>query len=260
MPDWGLGRYELIAAELEPAAQRVVAMANPLRGERVLDIACGTGNAAILAARFRASVTGIDLAPRLVEVARQRAADEGLDATFKVGDAQHLPFPDHSFDVVLSIFGLIFAPDREGAFSELVRVLRPTGRALFTTWLPGGAIDRMMGIFGKAMAEATGESPPQPAFEWHDADAVRALAGRHGVEVAFHDSQLQFKGPSPDEYFDRNTLNHPMSLSMRPVLEAAGLFEDTSEEALQVLREGNEDPQAFQVTSRYRVVQIRPRG
>ncbi|MEX2553238.1 MAG: class I SAM-dependent methyltransferase, partial [Actinomycetota bacterium] len=113
MPDWGLGRYELIAAEVEPAARRVVSMAAPLEGRQVLDVACGTGNAALLAAEAGASVTGLDQAPRLIEVARERAAAEGLDVSFMVGDALQIELPDESFDVVFSVFGVIFAPDPE---------------------------------------------------------------------------------------------------------------------------------------------------
>lgn len=257
MHDWGTGRYELTAAELEPVAQRVVAMANPLRGEKVLDIACGTGNAAILAARFKAEVTGIDLAARLIEVARQRAEAEGVQATFLVGDAADLPFPDASFDVVLSVFGLIFAPDRAKAFGELVRVMRPGGRAFFTLWLPGGAIDRMMRVFGAAMSQATGTSGKSPVFEWHDANSVRSLAEDNGVQVQFHDAEIAFSARSPNEYFLRNMENHPMSVAMKPVLQKAGLFDEVARQAMEVLVEENESPDAFQVTSRYRIVEVR---
>ncbi|HEX2149914.1 MAG TPA: class I SAM-dependent methyltransferase, partial [Actinomycetota bacterium] len=156
MSDWGLGRYELTAVELEPVALRVVAMAAPLRGETVVDIACGTGNAALLAARFKAKVTGFDLTPRLLEVARQRAEAEGLNISFVQGNAEQLSFPDGTFDVALSIFGLIFASSPEKAFSEMVRVLRPGARAFFTVWLPGGPIDSMVNVCVKHVNAATG--------------------------------------------------------------------------------------------------------
>src|SRR3954451_6604160 len=99
MVDWSVGEYERTAAELEPAARHVVALAAPAPGERVLDLACGTGNAALLAAPAGARVTGLDAASRLVEVARARAAAAGADAEFVVGDALDLPFDDGSFDV-----------------------------------------------------------------------------------------------------------------------------------------------------------------
>src|SRR6187551_1766429 len=98
MIDWGLGRYESVAVQLEPVAAHVVAVADIQHGERVLDIAAGTGNAALIAARIGASVTGLDAAERLIAVARQRAIEIAADVEFLVGDLQSLPFDDGSFD------------------------------------------------------------------------------------------------------------------------------------------------------------------
>lgn len=256
MPDWGLGKYELTAADLEPVAERVVAMASPLRHERVLDIACGTGNAALAAARFRARVTGIDQAPRLIEVARRRAQDEGLDATFEVGDAEKLELPDGSFDVAVSVFGMIFAPDPDRAFGEMIRVMRPGGRGFLSVWVPGGAIDGMVDVFIRAVAEATGSSGP-PRFAWHDSAEVEAMAGRHGATVRFHEGELPFYARSPEEFLTRHLTHHPMSMVMNPALEAAGTMERVRQEALQVLTGGNENPDGFRVTSRYRILEVR---
>ncbi len=257
MPDWGLGKYELTALELEPVAERVVAMASPLRTESVLDIACGTGNAAILAARFRSKVTGLDQAKRLIAVACTRAADEGLEITFEVGDAEALPFPDGSFDVVTSIFGMIFAGDPERAFSEMIRVMRPGARAFITVWLPGGTIDTMVGLFIKYMNAATGESGPPSRLVWHEESAVEEMAARHGATATSHEGELQFFADSPEDYLLRNQENHPMSVGMKPLLQDAGTLEALESEVLDVLRRGNEDPDAFRVTSRYRVIEIR---
>ena len=153
-----MGRYEQTAAELAPVAEHVISLADLKRGEVVVDLATGTGNAALLAARLGAVVTGLDAAPRLIDVARGRAAIENVEASFVVGDLEALPFDDCSFDVALSVFGLIFAGDASRAFDEMIRVLRPSGRALFSVWVPAGPIDAMVGTFGRAIAAATGSS------------------------------------------------------------------------------------------------------
>ena len=138
MVDWGMGRYEQTAAELAPVAGHVISLADLQRGEAAVDLATGTGNAALLAARAGAVVTGLDAAARLIDVARARAAAEGVEAEFVVGDIEALPFEDDSFDVALSVFGLIFAGDARRGFDEMTRVLRPSGRALFRCGLRPG--------------------------------------------------------------------------------------------------------------------------
>lgn len=256
--DWGIGEYEPTAAELEPVARHVVELAAPGPGDRVLDIACGTGNAALLAARAGALATGLDGSPRLVEVARAGAVRDGLDATFVVGDLHHLPFRDGSFDVAISIFGVIFATDPDRAIAEIVRVLAPDGRGLVTVWLPGGAIDAMVGVAIRAVQDATGASAPR--FPWSDRAAVAELCARHGAEVEFEDASLAFTAPSPDAYFANVQSVHPMYVSTRALLERAGKGERVAEQMLAALREGNEDPHAFRATSRYRIAQISARS
>ena len=254
--DWGAGRYEVTAATLEPAAEHVVGLAELSAGERVLDIGCGTGNAALACARAGAAVTGIDPAARLVDVARERAAAAGLEVTFVVGDAQALPFDDGSFPVVVSVFGVIFAGNAEGAIDEIVRVLAPGARAFVSAWLPEGAIAALMGACGSAMAAATG-SPGPPRFPWHDREAVAEVAGRSGATVTSHEGSIQFRGDSADGYFATQEENHPMAVATRPLLESAGTYAAYREEGIAVLRAGNEDPSAFCVTSAYRVHEIR---
>jgi SAM-dependent methyltransferase len=253
--DWSAGRYEETAAELDPVARRIVEMAGIALGDRVLDLACGTGNASLWAARAGATVTGLDAAARLVDVARGRASAESLDATFQVGNVEELPFADDSFDVVLSVFGVIFAdPDR--AVAEALRVLGPGRQALFSVWVPAGALDKEVGIMGRAMAEVTGQS--RPRFAWHDEATVNELAARHGATAEVQDGSLEFTGESPEAYFTRGQEGHPMSIAARPVLEQAGVYERVRADALAALREGNEDPAAFRITSPYRIVILRP--
>jgi SAM-dependent methyltransferase len=254
MIDWGAGRYEQTAGELEPVAEHVVSLAGLNPSERVLDLACGTGNAAILAARAGATVTGLDAASRLIGVARSRAEAEGVAASFVVGDLLSLPFDDGAFDVALSVFGLIFAANAPDAFAEMLRVLRPGGRAFFAVWVPAGPIDAMVGLFGRAIAAATGAS--RTRFAWSDTQAVGELAARHGAELQVHDGELQIVGASPEAYFEAHQSSHPMSLAGRPLLERAGSLAAVREQALAALREGNEDPGAFRVTSPYRVLEV----
>lgn len=254
MIDWGLGHYEHTATELEPVAEHVVSLAEVRSGERVLDLACGTGNAALLAARAGAEVTGIDASQRLIGVARNRAADAGLSASFAVADLHALPFEDGSFEIALSVFGLIFAADARRAFADMLRVLRPEGRAFVSAWIPAGPIDRMVGVFGQAIATATGQRPER--FPWHDEDAVSQLAAGENAEVQFHAGDLRIVAESPEAYLAANQ-RHPMSVAASPLLEGAGTLEATRQRALAVLREGNEDPSAFRVTSPYRVIQVR---
>lgn len=255
MVDWGAGQYEQTAAELEPVSERIIAAVAIEPSEQLLDIACGTGNAALLAAQAGAQAMGIDSAPRLVEVAAGRATALGLStATFLVGDAQELPVADASFDAVVSVFGIIFAADPERALSEAMRVLRPGGRALLTAWIPAGAIDEVVGIIGRAVAAATGSTRGE-RFRWHDRDAVSELAGRVGAVPAFEDAQLTITAPSPDDYVERQR-EHPMQLRARAVLEPAGTYAEVTERIAATLRGHNEDPAAFRVTSPYRIIRL----
>ena len=256
MLDWGLGQYETTARALEPVSAHVIELARITGGERVLDVGCGTGNAALLAARAGAEAVGVDPAERLVSVARARASADGLEARFVAGQAESLPFDDASFDVVLSVFGVIFAADPERAIAELLRVVRPTGRVLIAAWLPAGTISTLMGVFGRAMAAATGTVPRR--FAWHDPDAVAQVATRHDAVVDAHEGAIRFEGESPETYFATEEANHPMSLAFRPLLEQAGLYEEVRREGIAVLRDGNEDAARFCVTSPYRVVELRP--
>jgi SAM-dependent methyltransferase len=254
MIDWDIGHYEQIALELGPVAERVVSLANLQRGERVVDLATGTGNAALLAAGAGALATGVDTAPRLIDVARSRALAEGVEASFVLGDIEALPFEHGSFDVALSVFGLIFAADASRAFDEMIRVLGPAGRALFSVWVPAGPINAMVATFGRALAAATGRRPPH--FAWHDADALGRLAAGHRGHVQIHEGQLCITAASPEAYLEANEQEHPVSIAGRPVLERAGTYSQLRSEALSILRQGNEDPHGFRVSSPYRVIEV----
>jgi ubiquinone/menaquinone biosynthesis C-methylase UbiE len=165
--DWGLGEYELTAEDLLPAAHEVVNAATLRPGEQVLDVGCGTGSVALAAARLGAVVSGVEPSSRLRKVAQDLAAKEELDLTLHDGDAAHLPFPDGTFDAVLSGFAVIFAPDPSPAATEMLRVLAPGGRLVLSAWLPGGAIGDMSAAASRMVLETLGAPEPAPAFPWH---------------------------------------------------------------------------------------------
>jgi SAM-dependent methyltransferase len=255
-PDWSAARYETFASELAPAAEQLVEYAAPQPGERVLDLATGTGNTALAAARRGARVTGVDYAPRLLEVARSRAAAEGLELELVRGDLHEPPVPEGSYDLVLSSFGVTFAADPPRALGAIARALAPNGRALLTAWLPQGPIDANLGVFADAVAEATGR-PPATRFSWYDPVALAGVAQIRGAEVRAHEERLRITASSPEEYLERGERDHPLSATRREPLERAGTYAATCERALAVLRDANEDPGGFVVHSPYRVIELR---
>ena len=135
---WATGDFNVISRLTMPMSEDLVRAVDPHAGQSVLDVACGTGNSALVAGRRHCRVAGIDYVPALIERARTRAKAEDMDIDFRVGDAQALPFPDASFDVVLSAIGVMFAPDQERAASELLRVCRPDGTIGLASWMPEG--------------------------------------------------------------------------------------------------------------------------
>ena len=179
---WMAGDFGQIARYLEKGAEEFVDRLNILPGMRVLDVACGTGNLAIPAAGRGALVTGVDIAPNLVEQARQRAAAEGLDSTFDEGDAEQLPYPNAHFDVVMTMFGAMFAPRPERAASELARVCRRGGKVAMANWTPTGFTGKMFGVSSRYVPPPDGI--PTPVL-WGDEKTVRERLSLHlsGIET-----------------------------------------------------------------------------
>jgi SAM-dependent methyltransferase len=173
---WTLGGFDRAAAEQVIVAELLCRAIDIHPGERVLDVAAGSGNAALAAARRGAAVTATDFVPQLLKVAAQRAQAEGLDLQTREADAQALPFPDGAFDVVLSTFGVMFAPDQARAASELLRVCRPGGRIGLTAWTPGSLMAAT-----QATAARFASFPPVPGarspIEWGTETRVRELLG-----------------------------------------------------------------------------------
>ena len=255
--DWGAGAYETAAAELQPVADVVVERAAIAPEDDVVDVACGTGNAALLAAAAGARVVGVDGAGRLLEVARDRARSEGVVVDFRQGDLLALPVDDAAADVVLSVFGVVFAEDPAAALREVARVLRPTGRALLSAWVPAGPIDAMLAAMGRIVGRVTGAPPPQ-RFAWSEPDALATLAGTAGLTlVGTTENKLAIRATSPEAYVTAGE-GHPMALAVRPVIDRAGAADEVRKAMISVLRESNEDPQAFLVHSPYVIHELHP--
>jgi SAM-dependent methyltransferase len=164
------GDFGEVAKNTERAAEAFVAALNLPRGARVLDIACGSGNLAIPLARGGAEVTGVDIATNLLEQARARAAAENLSAKFDEGDAEALPYEDDSFDVVVSMFGAMFAPRPELVVSEMARVLKSGGRLAMANWNPTSFTGQMFRASAKHVPPPPGLQPP---ILWGDEKTVR---------------------------------------------------------------------------------------
>ncbi|HEX6684711.1 MAG TPA: class I SAM-dependent methyltransferase [Candidatus Limnocylindrales bacterium] len=225
---WASGDYAAVAAIIQPMADLLVMTVDPRPRARVLDVATGSGNAAIAAARRNCAVTGLDFTPELLERGRARAAAENLEVEFVEGDAEDIPFPDASFDVVLSCVGVMFAPDQPRAAAELARVCRPGGKIGLVSWTPDG--------FAGALFRAIGRyAPPppgvRPAVEWGTAKRLRELLG-HSVS-RLDTEELTFRIPhEPGEYADLLRGKYGPVLKAFAALDAAKqqrLFDDLVE-------------------------------
>lgn len=250
-PDWGVGRYESTAERLLPAARVVVQRASLQEGEHVVDLGCGTGNAALLAAACGAHVTGVDPASRLLDVAGVQAASQGADITLLNGDAASLPIGDASVDAIVSVFAVIFAPDAIAAAAEMSRVLKPRGRIVLSAWVPQGTLMEFTSAAADAVRQAVGAPPPSQLFAWHDRDALSALLAPHGFTVDVEQHSLSFSDTSPSAYLDGESREHPMAVAGLAVLERLGQADALRARLLQILEDGNEDRAGFQITSRY---------
>lgn len=175
---WTAGDFAEIAKAIQAGAEEFVARLDVKRGATVLDVACGNGNTAIPAALAGADVTGVDIAPYLIEQAIERAAQENVSAEFDVGDAEDLPYEDRSFDLVMTMFGAMFAPRPDIVTAELKRVCRPGGVIAMANWTPQGFIGQMFKTTGKHVPPPAGM--PSPLL-WGDETTVRERFFAHGV-------------------------------------------------------------------------------
>jgi SAM-dependent methyltransferase len=194
---WGNGPYQRVSETISDIHEHAVARLAPQPGERWLDLACGTGAVSERAAAAGASVTGLDLAPALIETAKQRAAERRLEIEYTVGDVEGLPFEEASFDKVSSTCGIMFSPDHGATAAELARVVRPGGRIALASWTPAGGIGRMF----RVMAPYFPALPPSSPFDWGDEGLVRdLLGGTFELTLEEHVSTLRI--PSGEAYWE----------------------------------------------------------
>jgi SAM-dependent methyltransferase len=171
---WSSGDYGKVGVTLLIMGEQLAEALDLRAGQRVLDVACGNGNASLAAARRFCDVTGIDYVPMLLDEARKRAEAEGLGVDFREGDAEQLPFEDASFDVVLSTLGVMFAPDQEKAAKELLRVCKPGGTIGMANWAPDSYVGELFKSIGKHVPPPPGLKPP---FRWGTEEGLQELLG-----------------------------------------------------------------------------------
>ncbi len=171
---WASGDYAVFGAALLIMSELLCEAVDLRPGQTVLDVATGSGNTALAAARRFGETTGIDYVPALLERGRERAAAERLEVAFREGDAESIPFPDASFDIVLSTVGVMFAPDQERAAGELLRVCRPGGRIGLANWTPDGFAGELGSLFGSYLPFSPGLKPP---VLWGTEGRLRELLG-----------------------------------------------------------------------------------
>lgn len=194
---WETGDYPRVGNTLQIIAELLVEAADVRAGQRVLDVACGQGNAAIAAARRFAEATGVDYAANLLARARERASVEDLPVTFTDGDAEQLPLPDSSFDLTVSTVGVMFAPDHQRAADELVRVTAPGGKIALASWTPSGMVGHMFKTVGKWAPPPAGVRPP---VLWGTPEHLTELFGDRVEWTSLAKRQYVFRYHSPEHF------------------------------------------------------------
>lgn len=196
---WSRGDFHRIGVSQVLVGELLVRDLHVHAGERVLDVAAGSGNTALAAARRSADVTCTDYVPGLLDHARARAEAEGLPMRVEVADAQRLPYADGSFDVVVSTFGAMFAPDQESTAAELVRVLRPGGRLGLASWTPASWVGEQFALQSRYRPPATGLRPPT---RWGTPNGLRELFGETVSDVSLTTLDFEFVHASGTALFE----------------------------------------------------------
>jgi SAM-dependent methyltransferase len=253
---WASGNYARIAELVTDVGERVAERAGITAGSEVLDVAAGTGNAAIPAAQAGAQVIASDLTPELFAVGRQRAADAGVAIEWIAADAEDLPFEDARFDYVLSALGVQFAPRHEVVAGELVRVCRPGGTIVLGNWAADGFIGRFWTIMGPYLPKPPAYASPPPG--WGREEHVRQLFAQHPVELSVERASLEFEAESPDAFIDMFADLYGPLLQARNALSESGQWTALRDELIALSAESNVDGSGgFRAPSDYLVIVAR---
>lgn len=235
---WEAGDYPPVGQLIEPGAFRLVTEAGVGPGERVLDVGCGSGSVAIAAARSGADVVAIDITDAWFEAARERAVESGVTIDFRIGDAEAIPFDDDGFDIVLSSFAAIFAPDHAAVARELVRVCRPGGTIGLTAWTAEGVTNKTLETLARFMPD-----PPDfvtPSIRWGDPAHVRELFESYGVDLRFSLPSFPIEFTSIDAFEAFAFENSGGMISARQALESMGKWDEARALMRNALEESNE--------------------
>lgn len=196
---WSSGSYSVVGTTLQIVGENLCEAVDLRAGSRVLDVAAGNGNATLAAAHRRCEVTSTDFVPSLLAIGWRRAQAEGLTINFQEADAEHLPFPDGLFDVVLSTFGVMFTPDQEKAAAELARVCKPGGKIGLANWTPDGFAGQMFTIICKYMPPAPGMKSPAL---WGTQSRLVELFGASAAAIRTRRRVFNFRYESPLQWLE----------------------------------------------------------
>jgi SAM-dependent methyltransferase len=196
---WSTGNYAVVGSTIQIVGENLCEALDLRSGSRVLDVAAGNGNATLAAARRWCDVTSTDYVASLLESGRARAQAEGQTIEFQEADAENLPFPDASFDVVLSTFGVMFTPDQAKAASELSRVCKPRGKIGMANWTPGSFIGQVFKTIGKYIAPAPGVKSPSL---WGTRERLDELFADAAQEIHVNERAFVFRYRSPAHFLE----------------------------------------------------------
>jgi ubiquinone/menaquinone biosynthesis C-methylase UbiE len=196
---WSSGDYAVVGTTLQIVGEELCEALDIRAGQQVLDVAAGNGNVSLAAARRWCDVVATDYVPELLERARERAAGERLGITFRGADAEALPFPDGTFDVVVSTFGVMFAADQERAASELVRVCKHGGKIGLANWTPEGFIGQLFKTIGKHVPPPAGAKSPAL---WGSRERLDELFGAHASSIQAVPRNFVFRYRSADHWLE----------------------------------------------------------